>query len=201
MLQEMTRDAEMNNQNTQKTETNTSRSARVTATVKVEPLPVGEGLRLNPYYFKTVPGILKLIQVLFGMICLGCASPALIGYARFFLFVAALCYVVTVLLCIIYVLGVNTALSALPWLLGELAYTVTAVVLYIIASVTQLVSQSGYYETWPVMFSALNGQYIAAGVFGLLQAIVYGAGAFLLFQDWKATRPPPPPPQPPRPTN
>ncbi|KAH7982308.1 hypothetical protein HPB52_003916 [Rhipicephalus sanguineus] len=138
---------------------------------------------------------------LFGMICLGCASPALIGYARFFLFVAALCYIVTVLLCIIYVLGVNTALSALPWLLGELAYTVTAVVLYIIASVTQLVSQSSYYETWPTMFSALNGQYIAAGVFGLLQAIVYGAGAFLLFQDWKATRPPPPPPQPPRPTN
>ncbi|KAH6945657.1 hypothetical protein HPB50_009552 [Hyalomma asiaticum] len=205
------------------------------------------------------------------MICLGCASPALIGYARFFLFVAALCYIVTVLLCIIYVLGVNTALSALPWLLGkasrntcrvrpsvtvmaatcdsvpapfrigcctrtgvgavqpsprqsriagrsalesdkaappltwsdyaELAYTVTAVVLYIIASVTQLVSQSSYYETWPTMFSALNGQYIAAGVFGLLQAIVYGAGAFLLFQDWKATRPPPPPPQPPRPTN
>ncbi|KAH8019851.1 hypothetical protein HPB51_022823 [Rhipicephalus microplus] len=139
--------------------------------------------------------------MLFGMICLGCASPALIGYARFFLFVAALCYIVTVLLCIIYVLGVNTALSALPWLLGELAYTVTAVVLYIIASVTQLVSQSSYYETWPTMFSALNGQYIAAGVFGLLQAIVYGAGAFLLFQDWKATRPPPPPPQPPRPTN
>ncbi|KAH8019852.1 hypothetical protein HPB51_022824 [Rhipicephalus microplus] len=63
MLQEMSRDAEMNNQNTQKTETNTSRSARVTATVKVEPVAVGEGLRLNPYYFKTVPGILKLIQV------------------------------------------------------------------------------------------------------------------------------------------
>lgn len=63
MLQEMTRDAEMNNQNTQKTETNTSRSARVTATVKVEPIAVGEGLKLNPYYFNTVPGILKLIQV------------------------------------------------------------------------------------------------------------------------------------------
>lgn len=193
----MTRDAEMNNQNTQKTETNTSRSARVTATVKVEPIAVGEGLKLNPYYFNTVPGILKLIQVLFGMICLGCGSPALIGYARFFLFVAAFCYIITVLLCVIYVLGINTALSALPWLLGELAFTATAVALYIIASVTQLVSQSSH-EVWPIMLSSLGGQYIAAGVFGLLQAIVYGAGAFLLFQDWKATRPPPPPPQAPR---
>lgn len=55
---------------------------------------------------------------MFGMICLGCGSPALIGYARFFLFVAAFCYIITVLLCVIYVLGINTALSALPWLLG-----------------------------------------------------------------------------------
>ncbi|CAN8000589.1 unnamed protein product [Ixodes pacificus] len=91
---------------------------------------------------------------------------------------------------------VRLYLSSFP-LSQELAFTVTAVVLYIIASVTQLVSQSSY-DVWPLMFSSLSGQYIAAGVFGLLQAIVYGAGAFLLFQDWKATRPPPPPPQPPR---
>ncbi|KAM7283889.1 uncharacterized protein ISCGN_000994 [Ixodes scapularis] len=49
-----------------------------------------------------------------------------------------------------------------------------------------------------VVQASMRNKSYAVEVFGLLQAIVYGAGAFLLFQDWKATRPPPPPPQPPR---
>ncbi|XP_064467476.1 MARVEL domain-containing protein 1-like [Ornithodoros turicata] len=189
MLQEMPAEINMNNQNSQKTETNTSRSARVTATVKVEPVSVGEGLKLNPYYFKTTPGIIKLVQVLFGMICLGCGSPALIGYARFFLFVAAICYIITVLLCVIYILGINTALSSLPWLSGELVYTVLGALLYLIAAITELVMTTSY--DWHTMFIGLRDQYIAAGVFGIFQMMAYGAGAFFLFMEWKATRPPP----------
>lgn len=186
MLQEMPAEINMNNQ---KTETHTSRSARVTATVKVEPVNVGEGLKLNPYYFKTVPGIIKLVQVLFGMICLGCGSPALIGYARFFLFVAALCYIITILLCVVYILGVNTALPSIPWLSGELIFTVLAALLFLIAAITELVMTSSY--DWHSMFLGLRDQYIAAGVFGIFQMIAYGAGAFFLFMERKATQPPP----------
>lgn len=46
-----------------RTEVNTSRSGRLTATFKAEPIPVGEGLKLNPGYFKTCPGILKILQI------------------------------------------------------------------------------------------------------------------------------------------
>ncbi|OQR66910.1 hypothetical protein BIW11_02278 [Tropilaelaps mercedesae] len=46
-----------------RTEVNTSRSGRLTATFKAEPIPVGEGLKLNPGYFKTCAGILKILQI------------------------------------------------------------------------------------------------------------------------------------------
>lgn len=46
-----------------RTEVNTSRSGRLTATLKAEPIPVGEGLKLNPGYFKTCPGVLKILQI------------------------------------------------------------------------------------------------------------------------------------------
>ena len=46
-----------------RTQVNTSRSGRLTTTFKAEPIPIGEGLRLNPGYFKTCPGIIKIIQI------------------------------------------------------------------------------------------------------------------------------------------
>lgn len=38
-------------------------SVGVNVTTKTEVTPIGEGLELNPEHFKTVPGILKLLQL------------------------------------------------------------------------------------------------------------------------------------------
>lgn len=175
-----------------RTQVNTSRSGRVTATLKAEPIPIGEGLRLNPGYFKTRAGIIKIIQIILGMFCLGLGTPALTAYARFFLFVTAFCYILTVLLCIIIIMGVDRALYQIPWLLGELIYTLIAVLLFILSSLL-LIGVTASYDWRGPMYSAIRDQYIAAGVFGLFQALAYGAGLFFLFIDWKATRPVPPP--------
>lgn len=61
--------------------------------------------------------MISIFQIM-GMICLGCSTPALTSCARLFLFVTATCYILTVLLCIIIVLGVDRALHQIRWLTG-----------------------------------------------------------------------------------
>ncbi|OQR66911.1 hypothetical protein BIW11_13848, partial [Tropilaelaps mercedesae] len=127
-----------------------------------------------------------------GMVCLGCSTPALTGCARLFLFITAMCYILTVLLCIIIVLGIDRALYQIRWLAGELIYTTIAAVCFALASIVLLADISSY--DWPGRdYRVIRDQYIAAGIFGLVQACLYGFGLFLLFIEWKATRPVPPP--------
>ena len=50
-------------QTTNVQKTDTSRSMGVKVTTKTESTGIADNLELNPWYFKTVPGILKLVQL------------------------------------------------------------------------------------------------------------------------------------------
>lgn len=45
------------------TKTDTSRSGGVKVTTKAESTGIVDNLELNPWYFRTVPGILKMVQL------------------------------------------------------------------------------------------------------------------------------------------
>ncbi|XP_075159024.1 CKLF-like MARVEL transmembrane domain-containing protein 4 isoform X1 [Haematobia irritans] len=147
--------------------------------------PGGGGLsalRINIGYFQTVPGIIKIVQFLLGIICLACASPAYISATAFFLFVAVVTFIATILWIFAYFLGIREALNfAINWIFTEFINTGIATVLYFIAFVVQLAKWSSYSSA-----SYGYGSNIAAGVFGLFNFLAYAAGTYFLYLEHKS---------------
>ena len=99
-------------------------------------------INLNIGYFKTLPGVIKIVQLLFGIICMACSSPAReyigiigidldfgVGENHWFLFVVVTSFIFTLLWCFFYLLQLAEAISMkLPfsWLklvrIGNLNY-------------------------------------------------------------------------------
>jgi len=155
-------------------------------TVKSDP---GQGqdsldwIRLNVLYFRTIPGILKLIQVVFGIVCMACASPAILAGTHWFLFVAVVSFIATLIWIFIYFLSVREALKLpINWILTELLNTSVTAVLYLIAFIVQLSIYS------PPYHPSIRDRNIAAGVFGMFNTLAYAAGAYFLYVEWKGTR-------------
>ncbi|XP_055370970.1 MARVEL domain-containing protein 1 [Condylostylus longicornis] len=138
------------------------------------------GIRINIEYFKTLPGILKLVQLLLGIICMALASPAAASVTHFFLFVAVTSFIATLLWAFAYFLSVRENLNlAINWILTELLNTALVTLLYLIAFIVQLSGWSTYYHPW-------SGSNIAAGVFGLFNTLAYVAGCYLLFIEHRS---------------
>ncbi|XP_017478596.1 PREDICTED: CKLF-like MARVEL transmembrane domain-containing protein 4 [Rhagoletis zephyria] len=138
-------------------------------------------LKINIGYFTTVPGILKLVQFVLGIICMACGSPAYIAATSFFLFVVVISFIATILWIFAYLLGIREALNvAVNWIFTELLNTAICALLYFIAFVVQLAKWSGYPSTWAY------GSNIAAGVFGCFNFLAYAAGAYFLYLTHKS---------------
>ncbi|XP_076241947.1 CKLF-like MARVEL transmembrane domain-containing protein 4 [Calliopsis andreniformis] len=161
---------------------NASNNPRQVPTVKTEPgqpNPLAS-IRLNVPYFKSIPGILKLVQLFFGIICMSCASPARLGATHWFLFVAVTAFIATLLWCFIYFLSIREALKLpINWILSELLNTGAFAVLYMIAFIAQL-------SAWSAIHHGASSN-IAAGVFGIFNTLAYAAGAYFLYVEWKSS--------------
>ncbi|XP_013393474.1 plasmolipin-like [Lingula anatina] len=135
------------------------------------------GTTFNIDYVKSPFGIVKLLELIIGIICIGCVG----GYSTYpptqwFMFVACSCFLVTLALLIIFLLSLDTKLS-LPWPFVELIYGFVASVLYLIAAIVLAVFTNG--------IAAL----VAGTVFAFFNLIVYAVGTFLSFQDWRGGSP------------
>ncbi|KAM0733635.1 CKLF-like MARVEL transmembrane domain-containing protein 4 [Formica fusca] len=163
---------------------NASNNPRQIPTVKTEPgqpNPLA-GIKLNVAYFKTIPGILKLAQLGLGMICMACASPAYIGATHWFLFVAVMSFISTLIWCAVYFLSLREVLKVpINWILTELLNTSIKAVFYMIAFIAQLSAWTAYRTSSNVSSN------IAAGIFGIFNTIAYAAGAYFLYIEWKNT--------------
>ncbi|XP_073833353.1 CKLF-like MARVEL transmembrane domain-containing protein 4 isoform X1 [Musca autumnalis] len=139
-------------------------------------------LRINIGYFQTVPGIIKLVQFFLGIICLSCASPAYISATSFFIFVAVISFIATLLWIFAYLLSIREALNvAINWIFTEFINTGIATILYFIAFIVQLAKWSSYHSS-----SYGYGSNIAAGVFGLFNFLAYAAGTYFLYLEHKS---------------
>ncbi|XP_054720114.1 uncharacterized protein LOC129229766 [Uloborus diversus] len=148
---------------TSTTKTDTHRSGGVKVTAKAESTGIADILELDPSHFKTIPGILKIVQVILAVICMGCASPVVTSYTNFFMFVVAVYFIITILLCVLYFFTLKTLLPRWPWLLIELATTALGVVLYFIVSVVQLAATNRRDYHYVLSHHGLYSQYMAAG--------------------------------------
>ncbi|CAL7950779.1 unnamed protein product [Xylocopa violacea] len=162
---------------------NASNNPRQVPTAKAEPVQPNPltNITLNVPYFSSIPGIIKLLQVGLGIICMACASPAYVGASHWFLFVAVTAFIATMLWCFIYFLSIREALKLpINWILTELLNTAIFAVLYMIAFIAQL-------SLWSVVTGPSTTRNIAAGVFGILNTLAYAAGAYFLFVEWRSS--------------
>ncbi|XP_076757640.1 plasmolipin [Xylocopa sonorina] len=162
---------------------NASNNPRQVPTAKAEPVQPNPltNITLNVPYFSTIPGIIKLLQVGLGIICMACASPAYVGASHWFLFVAVTAFIATVLWCFIYLLSIREALKLpINWILTELLNTAIFGVLYMIAFIAQL-------SLWSAVHGSSTARNIAAGVFGILNTLAYAAGAYFLLVEWRSS--------------
>ncbi|CAB3384891.1 Hypothetical predicted protein [Cloeon dipterum] len=137
-------------------------------------------LQFNVAYFLGPPGILKLVQVLFGIICMACASPARKDGTHWFLFVAVTAFIATLVWVFLYLLSIREALKLpINWTLTEFANYVVFTVLYVIAFIVQL-------SVWSPTSDYGRAANIAAGVFGLFNSLAYAGSTYFLYLDWQA---------------
>ncbi|XP_017766810.1 PREDICTED: uncharacterized protein LOC108555580 [Eufriesea mexicana] len=159
--------------------TNNPRQVPTVKTEPVQPNPLAN-ITLNVPYFRTIPGIIKLVQLLLGIICMACVSPALVAASHWFLFVAVTAFIACLLWCFIYVLSIREALKLpINWILTELLNTAIFAVLYMIAFIAQL-------SAWSVTHSSFTSRNIAGGVFGIFNTLAYAAGAYFLYVEWRS---------------
>lgn len=136
-----------------------------------------KGLQINLWYFRSVPGILKLIEWIFGIVCIACASPPqfpLLEASNWFIFVAVFCFIFTFIWACIHFFSLTSVIN-LPWLLLEFGYTCLAAFFYFVAFVVLLVETAKLWNHFYFFYNQ-NANF-AAGSFGAFNFFVYSLEA------------------------
>jgi len=76
-------------------------------------------IRLNIGYFKSFQGIIKIVQLVLGIICMACAAPAQtidpsffgLGHNHFFLFIVVTTFIITLVWTFFYLLQVKDTIK------------------------------------------------------------------------------------------
>ncbi|XP_064640198.1 plasmolipin-like isoform X2 [Lineus longissimus] len=126
-------------------------------------------------YIRTIPGILKIVEMALDVIVLICCICMLIGAGGWGSFLAGSALFTTAILFIFHITNLIHRLPG-PWLMIEFAYFVIYAALYVITA---------------IVCAAFAGTYIspasgAAAFFAFAAAGVYGVDAFLMFRTWRA---------------
>ncbi|XP_040564822.1 plasmolipin [Lepeophtheirus salmonis] len=157
-------------------------------------------IQLDIGYFKTIPGIIKIVELVLGVLCMILASPArTFGYIysgnkygiylygegqnHWFLFVVVTSFIITLLWTFFYFLQLRESIkNNLPfsWLKLEYFYTLITTILYIIAFIV-ILEGFGYCPG-----ATTCDTRIAAGSFAIFNSIAYGIGTFLLHQEYRS---------------
>lgn len=139
------------------------------------------------YFPSTWPGRIKLAELIFALLCLMCGAPAYNDTQHWFLLVVTVALLGTIFFCL-YHLCLSEPLNKIPfvqsWLTVEFWFTAITTFFYFTAFVAQLA------EFGSMDISDEAPQYwvdaqLAAGTFALFNFLVYAAGAYFIYADWK----------------
>merc|ERR1712193_489915 len=130
------------------------------------------------YFPATWPGRIKLLELILAFFCIVCSAPAHWDSQHWFLAVVVISLLGTIFFSLYY-LCLAEPLNKLQvnWLMVEFWFTAGAAFLTILSAFAG--EESEDYQYW-------IDAYVTAGVFGLFNDIVYAAGAYLIYMDWKA---------------
>lgn len=177
-------------------------SVTVTTHNGVAPSAGALEIRLNIGYFKSLQGIIKIVQLVLGIICMACGAPAKysiikdgdyygLGHNHFFLFIVVTTFIITLIWTFFYLLQIKDVIKVkLPFTFMklEVIYTLVATVFYIVAWIV-ILAGFGWCTTSHRVASTLCDARVAAGVFGIFNSIAYGVGTWLIYQEYSNTPP------------
>jgi len=171
----------------------------VTVTTQSGITPSALEIRLNIGYFKTFQGIIKIVQLVLGVICMACAAPAQtidrglygLGHNHFFLFIVVTTFIITLIWTFFYLLQIREVIKVkLPFTFMklEVIYTLLATIFYIVAWIV-ILAGFGWCTTSHQLSATLCDARVAAGVFGIFNSIAYALGTYLTYQEYSNTPP------------
>ncbi|XP_065203080.1 uncharacterized protein LOC135833286 [Planococcus citri] len=139
-------------------------------------------IQINKKYFRTAPGITKIIQVVLGILCLILASPAVHVSTLWFSYVIIIAIVVTVIWSFIYLLSAREAVSfPINWPLTEMLNMCFMAIIVAIATIFQLSHWIG------ARYLQECVRNVIAGVLGIALCVFYLIGAGLAYIEWRQT--------------
>jgi hypothetical protein len=150
---------------------------------------------VRPYlefsYIRTVPGILKIVELVLDFLVFIClvAGPTYlysgIGWATF---VSITAFISTMILLWLYLFHIIELYNIVPWLLVELIMCAIFVLMFFTASSVAAAGAASLVNFNP-------GPFAAAAFFGFMAMFCYGFDCFLKFQAWRNGVPPQGPPR------
>ncbi|KAG8179643.1 hypothetical protein JTE90_007372 [Oedothorax gibbosus] len=156
---------------------------------RAESTGVADQLELNPGHFATLPGALKMAQLVLGCVCVGCASPQVTGSARFLVGSAATSLALALVFCLVHLFGLRRVWTGLPWIRAELWCAVLFGLLLLASSLALLAASSEPGTRLALIHHGYYTPYVVAGCFGLLDCFACSAAAFFLLMEWRASAP------------
>ncbi|KAF4520693.1 hypothetical protein B566_EDAN006369 [Ephemera danica] len=144
-----------------------------TTTVTSTSTVVQTNIRFDPEYVKTLPGILKCVQIvlnLLGFICIIASKFSRLSRGSWFSTVAMGGFWFTAILLGFYLYHVIERVYRIPWLKIELGFCSLWTVFYLIASILA------------ADYTRIDEAFGAAAFFGFCAMVAYGFDAYLKFQ-------------------
>ncbi|XP_008555224.1 CKLF-like MARVEL transmembrane domain-containing protein 4 [Microplitis demolitor] len=138
-------------------------------------------LRFDPSYFRTMPGILKIIQMvldILGFICIAVSNYAQLSRGAWFNTVAMVGFWCTGILLASYVFHVIEKLYKIPWLTIEFFYCGIMTACYLLAA------------SLAADYAHANEGFGAAAFFGFCAMVCYGYDTWLKFKARRSGVPP-----------
>ncbi|XP_059058992.1 CKLF-like MARVEL transmembrane domain-containing protein 4 [Achroia grisella] len=145
-----------------------------TTTTVTSSTTVQTNLRFDPEYVKTIPGILKVVQVgssLLGFICIMCSRFSYIGKAVYFSWISMIAFWFTGILLGFYLFHMVEKFYKIPWLKIEFVFCALWTLLYLLAAI--------------LATTVHDNPHSAAAFFGFVATAAYAVDAFL---KWRAVR-------------
>jgi len=130
-------------------------------------------------YIRTLPGILKFVQLVLDFITFICCIAGPLSYlpdVGWSTFVSITAFIVTLILLTMYMAHLIEMLQGIPWLLIECLYCGIWVFFFLIAACLMAAKST---------YCGACQAYGAASFFGFMAMIAYGFDCFLKFNSWR----------------
>ncbi|KAM3959127.1 MARVEL domain-containing protein 1 [Aphomia sociella] len=146
-----------------------------TTTTVTSSTTVQTNLRFDPAYVKTIPGILKVVQVassLLGFICILCSRLSYASKGTYFSWISMIAFWFTGILLGFYLFHMVEKFYKIPWLKMEFGFCSIWTLLYLIAAI--------------LATTVHDNPHSAAAFFGFVATLAYAIDAYLKWREVRA---------------